>query len=68
MKLMLGLVYLKPMGLYDFSTGNIECNNEPNSNTTNIFVMHQIETAVLLGIRILKPLSIEGGPVYNYIL
>jgi hypothetical protein len=66
LKLMLGPVYLKPMGLYDFSTGRIENSNEPN--TSGIFEMHRINTPVLFGIRIIKPLSIEGGPVYNYII
>lgn len=65
-KLMLGSVYLKPMGLYDFSSGQIRSENEPAQNSN--FTMHRIETPVLFGIRILKPLSIEGGPVYNYII
>ncbi len=66
LKLMVGPVYLKPMALYDFSSGKIESKNDQNIN--NDFVMHRIETPVLLGIRIVKPLSVEAGPVYNYIL
>ncbi len=65
-KLMVGPVYLKPMALYDFSSGEIRNNNETNSN--NNFTMHRIETPVLFGIRFLKPLSVEGGPVYNYVV
>jgi hypothetical protein len=69
LKLMLDPVYLKPMALYDFSSGKITSSNkEPNSNTTTNFEMHRLEIPVLIGVRTIKPFSIEGGPVYNYIV
>lgn len=66
-KLMLAPLYLKPMALYDFSAGQIQNRNESSTRNSN-FTMHRIETPVLLGLRIIKPLGIEGGPVYNYIV
>ena len=65
-KLKLGTLYVKPMGLYDFSSGNITNNSNPAG--TNNFTMHRLETPLLFGLRIFKPLSIEAGPVYNYII
>lgn len=63
-KLMLGSVYVKPMALYDFSGGNVNSNTTTNGN----FTMHKLETPLLFGLRIKKPLSIEAGPVYNYVI
>jgi hypothetical protein len=64
-RLKLGPLYVKPMALYDFSGGNISGNT--NSGSTD-FSMHRIETPLLFGLKLLKPLSIEAGPVYNYII
>jgi hypothetical protein len=64
-RLKLGPLYVKPMALYDFSGGNISGNT--NSGSTD-FSMHRLEMPVLFGLKLLKPLSIEAGPVYNYIL
>ena len=65
-RLKLGPLYVKPMGLYDFSSGTINSNSETNS--AHNFTMHKIETPVLFGLKLAKPVGIEGGPVYNYII
>ncbi len=63
-KLKLGAFYVKPMALYDFTGGNANSNTTTNGN----FTMHRMETPLLFGLRILKPISIEAGPVYNYVI
>lgn len=65
-RLKLGPIYVKPMGLYNFSSGTISSNSE--TNTTHNFTMHRIETPLLFGLKLAKPIGIEGGPVYNYII
>lgn len=65
-KLKVGPLYVKPMGLYNFS-GGILTNIAYSGNASN-FTMHRVETPLLFGLRLFKPLSIEAGPVYNYII
>lgn len=65
-KVNLGPFYIKPMALYTFGTGNVSSSSSPQS-TTN-FNLYKIETPLMLGLKIIGPLSIEGGPVYNYII
>lgn len=60
--------YVKPMALYNFSTGDVKNQNEANSSQTFNFTLHRLEAPVLFGIKIIGPLSIEAGPVYNYII
>ncbi|HXB41858.1 MAG TPA: outer membrane beta-barrel protein [Bacteroidia bacterium] len=67
-KLMLSPFYIKPMGLYNFSMGEIRNDNGATSSQTNNYSTHRIEAPVLLGLKIIGPLSIEAGPVYNYII
>src|SRR5437867_1924120 len=63
-KLMVAPIYVKPMALYNFSSGSANS----NTGTSGNFTMHRIETPLLFGLRILKPISIEAGPVYNYVI
>jgi hypothetical protein len=67
-KLNLSVFYIKPMALYNFSTGNINSTTEANSGQTINFMMHRLETPLLFGFKIIGPLSVEAGPVYNYII
>ncbi|HKC68003.1 MAG TPA: outer membrane beta-barrel protein [Bacteroidia bacterium] len=63
--------YIKAMPLYSFNTGSVSYqteNNGTNINNTNNFSFQKFEIPVLLGLRIIGPLNIEAGPVYNYIL
>jgi len=60
--------YIKPMGLYNFSMGDIKNQNESNSTQASSFSMQRLEAPLLFGFRIIGPLSIEAGPVYNYII
>ncbi len=62
--------YLKAMGLYNFSSGNVNYQTQENGtvvNNTNNFSFQKFEVPVMGGIE-LGPLGIEAGPVYNYVI
>jgi len=67
-RLKFGPFYVKPTALYNFSMGDMKSVNETNTAETNKFTIQRIEAPLLFGIKILGPVSIEGGPVYNYVL
>ena len=59
--------YVKAMGLVTHQGGDVTLKYSDRS-TTATWEMNRLEVPVLAGFRIIGPLSIEGGPVYNYIL
>lgn len=61
-----GPIYIKPMALYGMRYGKVTYNTPDGQQTTN-FNMNKVEVPVLIGVRFLGPLYIEGGPSYNYI-
>jgi hypothetical protein len=70
-KLQLGPLYIKAMPLYSFNNGAVSYqtnNNGTMVNNNTDFNFQKFEIPVLLGLRIIRPLSIEAGPVYNYIV
>jgi hypothetical protein len=66
-KLYLAPFYIKPMALYDFRSGTVTYQSA-NVSQQNSFFVSRAQVPVLLGLHLLGPLSIEGGPVYNYII
>ncbi|MCB0429557.1 MAG: outer membrane beta-barrel protein [Flavobacteriales bacterium] len=54
-------IYLQPEALYLFRTGTV--NNDNNAHIT----LHRIQFPVMVGLHLLGPLSVEGGPTYNRI-
>ena len=62
MKFKAGPVYLKPMTLYNFQSGQVIVDGEDVSYRAN-----KIGFPVLVGMNVVGPLSVEAGPVYNYL-
>jgi hypothetical protein len=69
MKMKAGPVFLRPMALYNFRKGDVHytVNGSDGSESTSTFSMHKISVPVLLGFHLAGPLTIEGGPVFNYL-
>jgi len=70
-KLKISPFYLKAMPLYSFNSGSVHyetTNNGVTINNTSDFKFQKFEIPILLGLKIIGPLNIEAGPVYNYIL
>jgi hypothetical protein len=66
-------VYVKPEVLVLYKKGTVDVvSSSPESEGTIVkqsdFKMNKLEVPVLFGIRVLGPLNVEAGPVYNYIL
>lgn len=63
----LGPLFIKPMLLAGYQGGTATYTNNDGSVNTSKFNYGNIEVPVLLGLKILGPLRIEAGPVYNWI-
>jgi len=61
-------VYIKPQLLINYRHGMVAIyQNETISEQEN-FTMEKLEIPLLIGLKIIGPVSIEAGPVYNYVL
>lgn len=68
LKARVGPVYIKPMAMYSFRTGNVSYTNGADGTQQNTdFTMHKLEVPVMLGVHFLGPFYVEAGPSYNYI-
>ena len=70
-KLKISPFYIKAMPLYSFNSGSVHyqtTNNGVTVDNTNDFKFQKFEVPLLLGLKIIGPLNIEAGPVYNYIV
>jgi hypothetical protein len=61
-KIKAGPVYVKPMALFGYQTGHVMVDDEQVTYRSNRFAV-----PLLLGYNVIGPLSIEAGPVYNYL-
>lgn len=74
LKLQIYPLYIKPQLLYSAREGEVKYMQKPageflGANRTADFRIERFEAPVLLGLNIIGPfLSIEAGPVYNYIV
>jgi hypothetical protein len=59
--------YLKPKFLIDHQSGSVTVSYPENSTDVDLNVT-RLDIPVLAGLKIIGPLSIEAGPVYNRIL
>jgi len=59
-------VYLKPEALLHYANGTVLVQYADGNNTDVTFSYLKAEVPVIVGLQILGPVSIEGGPVYNY--
>jgi hypothetical protein len=63
----LGPIFIKPMLLASYQGGTATYYNNDGSFNNAKFDYGDIEVPVLLGLKILGPLRIEAGPVYNWV-
>jgi hypothetical protein len=63
----LGPVFIKPELLVGYKGGTATYYNSDGSVNTSKFDYGNIEVPFLFGLRILGPIRIEAGPVYNWI-
>lgn len=68
-RLSLGPAYIRPQLMYRFQTGEVTYRpGADQSKQTSNFQSHRLQIPVMIGLHVLGPLSIEAGPVYNYLL
>lgn len=68
LKLKISPIYIRPMALYAFRSGEVTYRTANDGNQTTTFSTHKIEIPVMVGFNIIGPLNIEAGPVYHYLL
>lgn len=68
LKPVFGPFYVRPQLLYDYRMGSVSSSSNEGSSFSTKFTMHSIEIPMLFGLHIIKPVFIEAGPVYNYVL
>jgi hypothetical protein len=66
-RLWLGSLYIKPMLLVSYQTGQLDFNYTDGSTKPGSFNDGKVEVPALLGLKVFGPLHIEAGPVYNWI-
>lgn len=66
-RLNLGPFFIKPMELVSYQGGTATYYNSDGSVNNEKFDYGNIEIPLLFGLKILGPLRIEAGPVYNWI-
>lgn len=68
-KLSAGPLYVKPKFLLDFYRGTVNVYNADDDAVTSSKInINKFELPVLFGFKLITPLYIEAGPVYNYII
>lgn len=65
---LIGPVYLKPKLLLNYESGSLSYVTIDEQSQSATFRAGKIVFPILLGVRFLPPLSLEGGPVFNRIL
>ncbi|MES2589656.1 MAG: hypothetical protein V4622_11805 [Bacteroidota bacterium] len=56
-------LYIKPMAIYNYQSGHVTYQGETVSYTAN-----KVGIPVLFGLNLVGPVSLEAGPVYNYLV
>lgn len=67
-KLTISSLYVNPQLLVNYRHGRLNVYQDEVSKQEENFTMEKLEIPVLFGLKIIGPLCIEAGPVYNYIL
>ncbi len=67
-KLSISSLYINPQLLVNYRHGTVDVFQDEISKQEKSFTMEKLEIPVLVGLRVIGPLCIEAGPVYNYIL
>lgn len=62
-----GAFYVRPQLMYNFQTGTVNYQTESQSGQQN-YTAHKIQAPLFFGLQLIGPLSVEAGPVYNYVL
>ncbi len=64
----LGNIYIKPKALASFQSGMVFVNYNDEHSADVSVVVTKLDLPVLIGVKVLGPLSVEAGPVYNRIV
>ena len=67
-KLSISPFYIKPQLLLNYRHGSLDVYKSDASIGSNDFSMEKLEIPLIFGFKILGPLNLEAGPLYNYIL
>jgi len=67
MKVNAGPFYAKPEVLMNHRSGEVNMENETNTQTAD-FKINRLVIPVMFGLELIGPLAIEAGPVYNKVL
>lgn len=63
LKVKAGPVYVKPMALYSYQSGEVNYRDQIMNYKSN-----KLGIPVMFGLKLIGPLGIEAGPVYNYVV
>ncbi len=63
LKVKAGPVYVKPMAMYSYQSGHVDFGDQSVSYRAN-----KVGVPLMFGLNIIGPLSVEAGPVYNYVV
>jgi hypothetical protein len=66
-KFKFGPLYGKPMLLASYSSGQVDITNLDGTAEETDFSFGRIMVPVLLGLNVVGPLNLEGGPVWNFV-
>jgi hypothetical protein len=66
-RLNMDIFFIKPMILLNFHTGNVDIYNNNGSVNSSGFNYGKTLIPILFGVKILRQLRIEAGPVYNLV-
>jgi hypothetical protein len=67
-KINAGPIYIKPKFLISYQSGIVEANYADESSANVTLSLLRLDVPVLVGLKVLGPLSIEAGPVYNRLI
>jgi hypothetical protein len=61
-------LYLRPEAVVHIGSGNVIVYSNDGTAGDGSFTYMKFQVPLIVGLKILGPLSVQGGPVYNYIL
>jgi len=67
-KLGIGSIYVKPKVLVGWQKGSMDAEYDDGRTTSVDINITKLDIPLLIGLKVLGPLSVEAGPVYNKIL
>ncbi len=62
-----GPFYIKPLALLQFKNGTVDIMKDETQVENSSYSEQKLNVPLMFGLNVIGPLSIEAGPVYNYI-